>query len=554
MYAGGGPVSPRRGGGQPSFNPTGGGGGAPPQQTNYRQLPALPPMPSNIAAAPLPQQHQPPLPALPPALPSRSPRSPASPSFPLPTQATAPIANNTRHSWRGNAAATTPGPGPGRGRGSTRGGTTPGPGRGRGGWGSSITPPTKTTTATPGRLPPSSSLPSFGGVLPQPPPRPPLPDQHALPPQTPTQPLQPPPQLKVSPSSSPSALPPLPPRPSLSLSTLPSPSSPPPLPSSASSPSLPLPPLPPPPSSSPSPPSPSQQQQIVARASSPSSALLKQHKQKAEALFGKFSTKAMTTFASVSSSSSALTPEEEAAREKKRKEEEAEEEEKEKAYIRERRQKAEEERRKAAERLKQFSQQCHTDVNGLTSGNNHNNNTNQTFKHRPLQLRSMHQHSTIVTTTTVTTSTSTSPVQPNDGSPMHVFFRFRLVGHSTQHHRNKDYTVYQVEVEWTGGMRWTVQRRYNQFFELDQALKKANLPPKHPLPPKQMNGNLDPTFVQGREASLKLFVEGINEMRTQVLESPKARKTVFRFFAPVQIGDEKEAGFHFPSEIEQVLL
>eukprot|EP01137_Pigoraptor_chileana_P006815 Opistho-2@51572 len=83
-----------------------------------------------------------------------------------------------------------------------------------------------------------------------------------------------------------------------------------------------------------------------------------------------------------------------------------------------------------------------------------------------------------------------------------------IVDHETRN-ENKRYTVYKLVLK-TGSRSWCVSRRYNEFYTLNEKLKKQ-FPNEHlKLPGKRLIGdNFDPNFIQNRRNALQEYIKMI---------------------------------------------
>eukprot|EP01088_Endostelium_zonatum_P015717 TRINITY_DN3982_c0_g1_i1.p1 TRINITY_DN3982_c0_g1~~TRINITY_DN3982_c0_g1_i1.p1 ORF type:complete len:853 (+),score=300.17 TRINITY_DN3982_c0_g1_i1:47-2605(+) len=123
-----------------------------------------------------------------------------------------------------------------------------------------------------------------------------------------------------------------------------------------------------------------------------------------------------------------------------------------------------------------------------------------------------------------------------------------------QHHQGKKkFTLYETEVKWET-VGWTVFRRYGQWFELDQRIKKytkveiwTSLPEKEYIPKKK----------EEKAEKEKLRVFGLNEWAQELMKKQnefwkdkESTKILQRFFAPIQLGDKKQKGITLPFTID----
>ena len=111
----------------------------------------------------------------------------------------------------------------------------------------------------------------------------------------------------------------------------------------------------------------------------------------------------------------------------------------------------------------------------------------------------------------------------------------RDTGHVQRGTGRAEYTAFIVDVQ-RGGQSWRVYRRYNQFVELHESLKKhcAGGVPDDSAIPQKVSNQLDTGIIAHREALFdKLMVALHSHPTTLGAEDLKV------FLAPIQLGDVK---------------
>ena len=117
----------------------------------------------------------------------------------------------------------------------------------------------------------------------------------------------------------------------------------------------------------------------------------------------------------------------------------------------------------------------------------------------------------------------------------------------------KKWTMYETEVKWED-VGWTVFRKYGQWWELDQRIKKyTKIRIKCELPEKEYI----PKGKEEKSEKEKWRVFGLNEWAQELMakqqdlfKDKEATKLLQRFFAPIQLGDKKQKGIKLPFTIE----
>ncbi|KAL6050295.1 hypothetical protein QOT17_019903 [Balamuthia mandrillaris] len=133
-----------------------------------------------------------------------------------------------------------------------------------------------------------------------------------------------------------------------------------------------------------------------------------------------------------------------------------------------------------------------------------------------------------------------SNVLPAHSNGGRVNFRFTRE-QKEQTHGKKSFTLYQILVRWDD-MVWTIWRRFSQISEVDSTLRRTSYSPPAKLPAKALKLKDSEAFYQQMEE----YIDGLAATQDGFFNHPKALTAIQRFFAPSQMGDEKDKYLPLP--------